>query len=128
MHMKPFSRSRKPISRATARNAFALNQFGTPGLGSLVARRWIAGTGQLVLFLAGFTIFIVWFIKQMIQFYNQITGNAPAHPIGWIFLLGSSLCLVAWIWSLFTSLGLIRQAEKENESKSMEPQPPILNN
>ena len=85
--MKPSSPGRKPVSRAKARNAELLNLLATPGLGSLLCRRWIAGTGQLVLCVAGFTVFMVWFVKEMTQYYGLINNDVPpppAHPIWWI--------------------------------------------
>jgi len=41
------------VSRTQARNAALLNQLGTPGLGTLLAGRWVEGILQLFLFLAG---------------------------------------------------------------------------
>ena len=38
-----------PLSRSAARNAALLNQCATPGLGSLMAGRRLAGIGQLLL-------------------------------------------------------------------------------
>ena len=67
MRMKPSSPGRKPVSRAKAKNAALLNLLATPGLGSLLCGRWIAGAGQLVLCVAGFAVFIVWFVKEMIR-------------------------------------------------------------
>jgi len=55
--MKLFSRNGKPPSRALARNATLLNLLATPGLGSIIGRRWIAGSGQLLLAVVGFTLF-----------------------------------------------------------------------
>ena len=51
--MKPSSGTPKNLSRTKARNALLLNQLATPGLGSLLAGRWIAGTGQLLCSVAG---------------------------------------------------------------------------
>ena len=56
--MKSFSPAKK-LSRTAARNALLLNQLATPGLGSIAARHWLAGLGQLAVFLAGFCIFAV---------------------------------------------------------------------
>ena len=58
------------------------NQFATPGLGSLMAGRWIAGSGQLALAVAGCVMVIVWFFKVMIQYYGQISDDAQPHPFG----------------------------------------------
>jgi 4a-hydroxytetrahydrobiopterin dehydratase len=105
--MKPSSATKK-CSRAKARNAALLNQFATPGLGSLLAGRWFAGTGQLLLSLAGFTLVTVWFVKVMIQFYGQISGNVEVNPVGSVGLLGAIMFAVAWCWSLATSYSLLR--------------------
>jgi 4a-hydroxytetrahydrobiopterin dehydratase len=108
--MKPSSPDRKPVSRAAARNALFANLLATPGLGSLIGRRWVSGLGQLTVFLCGFTVFCLWFIKDLIQFYGQITNDVPVKPIGWIFWTGISICAVAWLWSAVTSFSLLREA------------------
>src|SRR5208282_6222754 len=88
MLMKPSSPGRELVSRAKARNAAMLNLLATPGLGSLLCRRWIAGAGQLILCIAGFAVFMIWFVKEMIQYYGLITNDVPAQPqaqpIWWI--------------------------------------------
>jgi 4a-hydroxytetrahydrobiopterin dehydratase len=109
--MKPSLPPKKP-SRIKARNAALMNQLATPGLGSLMARRWIAGTGQLLLALAGFGLVMVWFGEEMIQFYGQISGNVVVHPVGKILMAGSILFSLAWLWSLFTSFSLLREASQ----------------
>ena len=108
--MKLFSPSGKPLSRATARNAALLNLLATPGLGSLLARRWIAGGGQLALALVGFALFLVWFVKEMTQFYGQISGNVEVRPIGKFLVAGLFLFALGWIWSAVTSFSLMREA------------------
>jgi 4a-hydroxytetrahydrobiopterin dehydratase len=108
--MKLFSPKGKPLSRATARNAALLNLLATPGLGSLLGRRWIAGGGQLLLAVAGFTLFLVWFVKQMTQFYGQISGNVEVRPIGNFLVAGLILFGLAWLWSAVTSFSLMHEA------------------
>jgi 4a-hydroxytetrahydrobiopterin dehydratase len=109
--MKPSLASKK-ISRVKARNAMWLNQLATPGLGSLMGRRWLAGGGQLLLSGGGFLLVMVWFGKEMIQFYGQISGNVEVHPIGRILLAGVILFALAWLWSLWTSFSLLREASR----------------
>jgi 4a-hydroxytetrahydrobiopterin dehydratase len=109
--MKPSSAPKK-TSRAKARNAALLNQLATPGLGSLIAGRWFAGTGQFILSIAGFALVMVWFIREMKQFYGQINGDVAVQPIGWILVVGTILFVVAWLWSLVTSASLMREASK----------------
>jgi 4a-hydroxytetrahydrobiopterin dehydratase len=110
--MKPFSPGRKPFSRTAARNATLLNLLAAPGLGSLIARRWLAGAGQLLLTLVGFTVFMVWFVKEMIEYYGLIAGNETLHPIGWIGETGAALVVVAWVWSAVTSFSLQHEAAR----------------
>jgi 4a-hydroxytetrahydrobiopterin dehydratase len=109
--MKPYSATKK-TSRAQARNAALLNQLATPGLGSLLARRWIAGIGQLLLAVAGFALILVWFVQLMFQYYGQITGNVAVHPVGNIGLIGAGLFALAWGWSLVTSFSLLRESSR----------------
>jgi|SRR5665213_849946 len=114
--MKPFSAPKK-ISRAKARNAALLNQLATPGLGSIIAGRWIAGGAQLVLSLIGFALVMVWFVQIMMRYYGQI-GQMYGHPtadqpVGLTNLwLGAGLFALAWVWSLVTSFSLFREAAK----------------
>ena len=89
-----------------------LNQLATPGLGSLMGRRWVAGSGQLLLSAAGFVLVMIWFAKMMIQFYGQISGDVQVYPIGRFLLLGVVLFVVAWCWSLWTSFSLVREASQ----------------
>ena len=120
--MKPFSPSRKLVSHTTARNAVIVNQLATPGLGSLMAGRWIAGIGQLALALAGFVMVVVWFFEVMIQYYGQVNGNVQPHPVGWIGVTGSILFVASWLWSLVTSVNLLLQA-KSAEADAAKPIP-----
>jgi 4a-hydroxytetrahydrobiopterin dehydratase len=102
----------KRITHKAARNATLMNLLGTPGLGSLMAGRVLAGTGQLFLFLIGFILFFIWAIKNITDYYHTAFSEIPPEPNGWggKALLGILLCIVAWIWSLMTSLSLSREA------------------
>ena len=108
--MKPSSRLRKPVSRTAARNAALVNQLATPGLGSLMGRRWIAGTGQISLALIGFVMICAWFFKELTQYYGQIAGDVKVEPVGWIGEWGAILFVVSWFWALVTSFSLLREA------------------
>jgi 4a-hydroxytetrahydrobiopterin dehydratase len=108
--MKPFFQNRKPVSRAKARNAAMLNLLATPGLGSLLCGRWIAGTGQLLLSVAGFALIIVWFFKEMIPYYGlMFNDETPQLPGLKMLAAGGNLFIVAWLWSAFTSFSLMRE-------------------
>jgi 4a-hydroxytetrahydrobiopterin dehydratase len=109
--MKPFSAGRKPVSRAKAKNAALLNLLATPGLGSILCGRWIAGCGQLLLSVAGFALIIVWFVKEMIPYYGlMFNDQTPQLPGLKMLVAGGNFFIVAWLWSAFTSFSLMREA------------------
>ena len=107
--MKPSSAA-KPLSRAAARNCALINQLATPGLGSLMARRRVAGIGQLLLAVAGFAMVLGWFALTAINFYNRIVSDTEPKPTGWLGGAGALTFVVAWLWSLVTSLQILRSA------------------
>jgi len=76
-------RSAKPISRAKARNAAMLNLLATPGLGSLLCRRWIAGIGQLGLAIVGFVIFCIPAVTILTQYYRMGLSVDTPPQIAW---------------------------------------------
>lgn len=119
--------NRKPLSRAAARNAALINQLATPGLGSLMARRWIVGTGQLLLALAGFVLVCVWFFETMIQAYDQITGDAIPQSAAGVGETGAVLFLAAWLWALVTSFSLMSRAKSEEPVAPPNTPPPVAN-
>jgi len=92
--------------------------LATPGLGSLMAGRWIAGSGQLALAVAGFVMVVVWFFKVMIQYYDQISDDAQPHPVGWIGGTGGILFVASWFWALVTSIGLFSEARRNAAAES----------
>src|ERR1017187_4524674 len=113
--MKP-SLAPKKTSHAKARNAALLNQFATPGLGSLIAGRWLAGTGQLLVFLVGFVLYCVWTIKYLAAYYSLMYSDAPlrTNSLKWMLWTGVGLCAAGWFWSLATSISLMREASKSD--------------
>jgi hypothetical protein len=108
----------KPLNAASARNCFLMNQFATPGLGSLMAGKILSGLGQLLLALAGFALVLVWFGLTMKQYYNLMNSDAPPVSYARYFFAGAFVFAASWFWSLGTSLNLMRQA------KTPEPPPP----
>src|SRR4029077_5921648 len=112
MLMKPSS-TRKKLSRSAAKNALLLNLFATPGLGSLVGRRWVAGSGQLALALVGFGMFCVWAVKVLTEYYGLMFGDVQERPLlGWMGLAGTGIFALSWLWSLVTSCSLLHEASK----------------
>lgn len=109
------SSAKRPLNRTTARNSFLINQFATPGLGSLMAGRWLAGVGQLILAVIGFCLVVAWFFRVMWQTFQQINGLAPRASLAWLGEAGALFFAAAWLWSLVTSLSLLRQARAKEE-------------
>jgi 4a-hydroxytetrahydrobiopterin dehydratase len=109
MHMPPAA----TLSRKRIISCVLLNLLGTPGLGSIMARRWVAGAGQLLLSVVGFILILVWFYRLVIvQFYGQMNGSVPVQPVGQIGLTGLILFAAAWLWTLATSVSLLRNTSQ----------------
>jgi uncharacterized membrane protein (DUF485 family) len=126
--MKPYSRHRprKPLSRINSRNSALLNQLATPGLGSVLAGRIVAGIGQLMLAVTGFTLVVAWFIKVLIQFYSLMDLNSNVQPrsVAWLGLTGFGVFAAAWLWALVTSLGILREGRRSAAAEFEKPIPP----
>jgi len=108
-----------------ALNCLLVNQFATPGLGSLMARRFWAGLLQLSLAVVGFCGFTAAFVLTMIDFYRQ-TREAPSLPTSHSSLLIISLVIFAASWCLawITSLQLLREAKRNEAGKPPPGLPP----
>lgn len=113
------SSAKKPLSRTTARNSFLINQFATPGLGSVMAGRWVEGIGQMTLAVIGFGLVVAWFCLVMVQFYQQINSEGTAKSVAWLGEAGALVFAAAWLWALVTSLSLLHEA-KANQGKEAE--------
>lgn len=128
--MKPFPQGqpRKPLNRINARNSALINQLATPGLGSLLAGRFVAGIGQLLLAVTGVAMVVVWFIKVMRQFYSLMDSSAVVEPrsVAWVALTGFGLFALAWLWALATSLSLLRQNRQDRAARLDPARPPPL--
>ena len=115
MRMKTSS-SAKRLDYTAARNCFLVNQLATPGLGSLMAGRIVPGIGQITVAVAGFALVTAWFVLTMIQTYRQVTSDAPARSFGEFGAAGALVFAAAWLWSLVTSLGMLREAKTAEQN------------
>jgi len=111
------------LSRTKARYCVLINQLATPGLGSLLAGRWVAGIGQLLVAVAGFAMVIGWFVLVAINLYNRIVNDTEPKPAAWLGEAGALTFGAAWLWALLTSSQLLRSA-RESEPAGV---PPRLN-
>ncbi|MGB7748271.1 MAG: hypothetical protein WBN75_13405 [Verrucomicrobiia bacterium] len=120
------SRTARPLSRARAWTCILTNQLATPGLGSLMARRVWAGTGQLLLALAGFGLIVGWMFECFHHVFLQQLGEpVPPDSSGWMGKWGIICFGASWLWSLVTSLSLWRQAQSDEQVESR-PIPPRM--
>lgn len=116
MLMKIFSalRSRRPLRRSELLTCVVINQFATPGLGSLIAGRYAGGSGQLLLALTGFFLFIGWWVQKMRVFYGQIFGtDLPPDAGTQLGKWGIIIFAMAWAWALMTSIQIMRALPKD---------------
>jgi len=105
-----------------------MNLFATPGLGSLMGGRLIAGLGQLFIFLIGFALITFWFIKTMKEYYSLMGEDVPVHvSYGKYFLAGFLFAAASWLWSLLTSIRMVQQA-KPPEPAAPGTAPPRITN
>ena len=120
------SRTARPLSRARAWTCLLTNLFATPGLGSLMARRIFAGVGQLLLAMAGFGLIMGWIFELCHRVYlQQLDEPVPPDSAGWTGKWGLICFGASWLWSLVTSLSLLRQA-KADEPAEPGPVPPRM--
>jgi len=99
------------LTRARARTAAVINQFVTPGFGSFMGGRWLAGLGQLLFACFGCGLIIVWFVRELHAYYGTMFSDQPVdQPSGRIAMLGWAIFAVSWVWSGITSLQLLREA------------------
>ena len=85
-----------------------------------MARRYLAGAGQLLLALIGFCLVIAWFVARMLQLFRQINGDENPKSVAWLGEAGALFFVAAWVWALFTSFSLLREAEA-NEPPPLSP-------
>jgi len=129
--MKIFSASGQTgrPKRSTALNCLLMNQFATPGLGSLMGGRIFAGLVQLGLAILGFVMVLLWMVDKFAAAYHDIdsgTEESAHHP--WLGLAGFGIFAAAWILAWFTSISLLRNASKAGPEPELEqrPIPPII--
>jgi hypothetical protein len=122
------SQAIRPLSRARVWTCILTNLAATPGLGSLMARRILAGTGQLLLALAGFVLIVDWMFKLFHCIFLQQSGEpVPPDSSGWMWKWGVLLFGAGWLWSLVTSLSLWRQAKADELAESNRIPPRLAN-
>lgn len=93
------------------RSAIIVNQLATPGLGSWMAGRRRAATGQLLLATAGFVLIVAFLGMTIVQSVRSLWMDVAlaSPPASW-WRHGLILFAAAWLWAGMTSLQLWREA------------------
>jgi hypothetical protein len=98
----------------------ALNQLAFPGAGTVMAGRPV-GYVQATIMVAGFVLtmwyLLVW-INGIFSFALSNSADETQYKAGyqaytWTLQYGVALTLVAWFWSLVSSIAIVRSAKKE---------------
>ncbi len=124
--MSPPGTPPKPLTRVRAWTCVLVNQLATPGLGSLWGGRKLAAAGQLCLAFAGFFFFLAWMFEYLRRdILTAMDESPPAGDPAWM-ARGGIVCFgAAWVWALFTSVSLLRQAGREEPSTPARVPPPL---
>jgi hypothetical protein len=117
----------KPLDRSKALTCLLVNQFATPGLGSLMAGRIVEGSVQLIFAIVGFVCVVGWFVQVVYVQYQTVTTSQPvATPYPWLGQVGGIIFFASWLLSWITSLSLMRNAKKNDPNLPPPPRPPII--
>ena len=105
-----------------------VNLLAFPGLGTVLAAKKI-GYAQAAVMLVGFftaTGYMCWIIYIQIKLLFDM--GTSAQEFGekrfehwWIGVVGFALCLIAWIWSLFSSIQLLKENPKDTPLATVPP-------
>lgn len=114
----------KVLSPSKAWAYVALNQLAFPGAGTVMAGRRV-GYIQAALMIAGFILVMCYLFALIAAVYSFAATSgmseqqyrAQSGHYAAAGKIGLALTVVAWLWSLISSIAILRNAQKE---------PPIL--
>ena len=86
----------------------------------------MAGIGQLLLAFLGAGLVIYWVFKTFAEEFNLPDTETPISYAKW-GLSGGLFFIASWLWSLLTSLSLMRQAKEQPPKNSPGSPPPVIN-
>ena len=102
----------KSSNRVSGWNALVLNLATTPGLGSFLAGRRAVGIVQMLAAVSGFVVLMLWFWDLARQFWSLLqSGDGAVQPDLRQLVVGGGLFGGAWLWSLWTSISILRQSK-----------------
>jgi hypothetical protein len=105
-----------PIDDSRAWACLTTNLVALPGLGSLLGRRLVSAAGQLLLSLAGAGISLWWIVSVLAYWLRN--GELPPPGPDLLYAVGGlALFGLGWLWSLGTSLLLLREARRNEVAR-----------
>jgi hypothetical protein len=118
------TRQRKVLDSKKAWLCATINQLAFPGMGTVMAGRW-TGYLQAVVMLIGFGLTMMYMLAvihgavelAMSGAMTEESFRASYHQNSWALKWGLLLSALAWIWSLVSSILIVRGVPKE---------PPVL--
>jgi hypothetical protein len=75
--------------------------------------RPIAGGGQITLAIVGCVVMMIWFFQTMKAYYATAVGDEATPGNVKLLIVGASVFGVSWLWSLVTSISLLREVSVE---------------
>ena len=102
----------RPLDETFAWGCLVTNLVGVPGVGTLLAGHRAAGAGQLALALAGgvpLTYYVLAFLGAVLRTLSVPPEGGPPLGIG---LLGLGLFAAGWLWSLVSSVQVLRLSRR----------------
>jgi hypothetical protein len=117
--------AKTPLTRDRAW-AYILLNMSVPGWGSLKAGRRFEGYGKMIIGLGGLLLLVMWLFAWAARVaQSEIDDTMPTPPPNWLWKAGVGLIVVSWIWTLVTSISLMREA-KAQEKEDSQNVPPRL--
>src|SRR2546423_10285551 len=104
----------KRLDKKTAQACVGINLLATPGLGTIMAGRFVAGTIQLIASVAGFVLLMKWMFSW---FWSRLSSTVGAPAPAWQWQAGAALFALGWIGSLWSSVDMVRNASTETPPK-----------
>jgi hypothetical protein len=123
-----------PLTRDRAW-AYILLNLSVPGWGSLKAGRKFEGAGKMILGLGGLLLLIAFMVVWAGRVAQaEVDDTTPTPPPHWLWKTGVGLVVVSWIWTIATSISLMREAKAQEKENSLNvpprlsdlPKPPKL--
>jgi len=84
----------------------------------------MAGAGQLLLAVAGFVMVVGWFVLLALQVYRLAVNGEEGESVARLGLAGGATFAAAWLWSLVTSISILREARANEPGNGTFPKTP----